>query len=238
MFNQANSKKSFYEILDLNKDATIDEIKESYARAKSTYSEENPALYGMVSGNEREDTLSQIEEAFRILSNADTRQAYDRQENGINNLDSLDPNSKNFNRPEGFTIRTEQAPATETIKAKPAPDGFEKQSIKKLIENNKYQLDFDIDETFEKNIRDATLFSGEFLKEIREYKKVSVEKMSEMTRISKTNIKNIEAENTDPLPATVYVRGFVYQYAKCLKLNPELVASSYMHQLKKKQENV
>ena len=168
MFNQANSKKSFYEILDLNKDATIDEIKESYARAKSTYSEENPALYGMVSGNEREDTLSQIEEAFRILSNADTRQAYDRQENGINNLDSLDPNSKNFNRPEGFTIRTEQAPATETIKAKPAPDGFEKQSIKKLIENNKYQLDFDIDETFEKNIRDATLFSGEFLKEIRE----------------------------------------------------------------------
>ena len=61
--------------------------------------------------------------------------------------------------------------------------------------------------------------------------------MSEMTRISKTNIKNIESENTEPLPAMVYVRGFVYQYAKCLKLNPELVASSYIHQLKKKQNN-
>jgi cytoskeletal protein RodZ len=56
--------------------------------------------------------------------------------------------------------------------------------------------------------------------------------MSEMTKVSKTYIKNIEDEDTTRLPAIVYVRGFVYQYAKCLKLNPDLVATSYTYRLK------
>jgi len=237
MFNQPSNKKSFYEVLNLPTSATMDEIKESYARAKSTYSEENPALYGMVSGDERAETLNLVEEAFKILSNPETKKEYDNQISGFKKVDSTkleQAPKKEFIFEEKLNSVNE--PTTENNQVK--SNNFEKKSIKKLIETNKYQLNFDIDETFEKNIRDATQFDGEFLKEIREYKKVSIEKMSEMTRISKTNIKNIEIENTEPLPAMVYVRGFVYQYAKCLKLNPELVASSYMHQLKKKQDNL
>ena len=58
-------------------------------------------------------------------------------------------------------------------------------------------------------------------------------RMSEMTRISKTHLRNIEEENISELPARVYTRGFVYQYAKCLKMNPEEVASSYMDRVEK-----
>ena len=234
MFNQQNKKKSFYEVLELDSSASFEEIKESYARAKSTYSEENPALYGMVSGNEREETLQLIEEAFRILSSPEAKKEYDTiiKANG-NSLERIasPEKSRNFE----FTIKKDMTPEPQNTSVKKQTDNFEQQSIKRLIETNKYQLNFDINEEFEREIREATLFNGEFLKQIREYKNVSVEKMSEMTRISKTNIKNIELENTEPLPAMVYVRGFVYQYAKCLKLNSELVASSYVHQLKKKQ---
>ena len=56
--------------------------------------------------------------------------------------------------------------------------------------------------------------------------------MADMTKISKTYIRSIEADDFDKLPADVYTRGFVYQYAKCLKLNPDLVATSFIHHIR------
>ena len=54
-----------------------------------------------------------------------------------------------------------------------------------------------------------------------------------MTRVSKMHINAIENEDLTKLPADVYVRGYVYQYAKVLKLNPDAVASSYLIYFKK-----
>ena len=56
--------------------------------------------------------------------------------------------------------------------------------------------------------------------------------MSDMIKVSKTYIRHIEQEQQERLPAMAYVRGFVYQYAKCLKLTPDLVATSYIHHIK------
>ena len=53
-----------------------------------------------------------------------------------------------------------------------------------------------------------------------------------MTKISKTYLQYIENEDVEKMPAIVYVRGFVYQYAKVLKLNPDLVANSYLQRIK------
>ena len=81
-----------------------------------------------------------------------------------------------------------------------------------------------------------TEFTGESLKMIREYKNVDIRKISELTRISEMNIRYIEEEDYKSLPASVYVRGFVYQYAKCLKLSPDLIATSYANRLKRTRE--
>jgi DnaJ-class molecular chaperone len=99
----------------------------------------------------------------------------------------------------------------------------------------KFALDFEQDLEFEQIIENCTEFTGNFLTKVREYKNVSVERMADMTKVSKTYLKNIEGDNIEKLPALVYTRGFVYQYAKCLKLNPELVATSYLHHIKKLQ---
>ena len=90
----------------------------------------------------------------------------------------------------------------------------------------------------EQEIEETEEFSGEFLKKIREYKQVTIPRLADMTKVSKTYLMNIEEEKLDGLPALVYVRGFVYQYAKCLKLNPELVANSYLARIKRSQEDV
>ena len=107
-----------------------------------------------------------------------------------------------------------------------------KGSMFKIMANMRYTLDYKVNPDFEKEIEQASDYSGDFLKKIREYKGVDVSRLAEMTKISKTYIRYIEDESFDKLPASVYVRGFVYQYAKTLKLNPELVANSFLYRMK------
>ena len=100
----------------------------------------------------------------------------------------------------------------------------------------KFSLSYEKNPQFEQEIEKTTEFSGAFLKKIREYRQVDISRMSDMTKVSKTYIGCLEKEDLKNLPALVYVRGFVYQYAKCLKLNPDLVATSYLYRIKKLQK--
>ncbi len=69
---------------------------------------------------------------------------------------------------------------------------------------------------------------GDFLKNLRESLEISIEEMSEETKVSKNYIKAIEEENFKKLPAPVYVRGFVLQIARVLKLPANDVATAYL----------
>jgi len=104
--------------------------------------------------------------------------------------------------------------------------------ISRITAQKKFGLEFKKDHQMEQEIENAQVYTGDFLKKIREYKNVTIERMSEMTKISKTYIRYIEGDEFEKLPALAYVRGFVFQYAKCLKLAPELIATSYLHHLK------
>jgi len=72
-----------------------------------------------------------------------------------------------------------------------------------------------------------------FLRKIREYKNLDLDRLSDMTKVSRMYLQGIELEDFGKLPAPVYVRGFVFQFAKCLKLKPEIVANSYLARMKK-----
>jgi cytoskeletal protein RodZ len=71
-------------------------------------------------------------------------------------------------------------------------------------------------------------WKGEFLKKVRETRRVSIEELSEFTRISKTYLKAIEDEDYKHLPAAVFLRGFIVQVAKKLKIPHEKVANAYI----------
>ena len=226
MLGAQKNNKNYYEILEVSPSASFEEIKEGHTRAKNAYSEDSLALYSIMTPDERNRMLSLIDEAFNVISNSEKREAYDRNQ-------GIKPSGDTFNLGTN-TIRP--VVAQEVQPASPKKPNLSDKNITKLVASNKYQLNYDRNDDFENEIIQAKEFSGEFLSQIRDYKKVSIERMSEMTRISKGNLRGIEEENLTHLPATVYVRGFVYQYAKCLKLNPELVASSYIHRLKMLQE--
>jgi flagellar biosynthesis protein FlhG len=73
-----------------------------------------------------------------------------------------------------------------------------------------------------------TEFSGGLLRAVRESQGRGLKQISERTKVGTNYLRYIEEDEFDELPAAVYVRGFVTELAKCLKLDPEQVSQSYL----------
>jgi curved DNA-binding protein CbpA len=77
MTTKPSDRINYYEILEVSPTAAAHDVQKAYLRAKSTYSQDNPALYGMFSRDEAREVLKVIEEAFNVLSNPTARRSYD-----------------------------------------------------------------------------------------------------------------------------------------------------------------
>lgn len=136
------------------------------------------------------------------------------------------------------------------MKKKEEPNRLSKQMVTPLLQSEETQkpenislFGLSIHKKYEKNpelekkLQEATNVDGAFLKAAREYKNVSVQEMMEYTKLTRRYILAIEEMNTKQLPATAYVRGFVTQYAKALRLQSEKIASAYIRSFKKLAKN-
>jgi hypothetical protein len=72
--------------------------------------------------------------------------------------------------------------------------------------------------------------NGALLRRLRESAQASLEEVCEVTKISRRYLMAVEADDCANLPANVYVRGFVSEYARVLGLDSRQVAKSYMAQ--------
>src|SRR5690606_40209631 len=182
-------KNNYYEVLEVQTDATPAQIEQAYLRARNAYTGDSVALYSIMSKEDCNVFLQQIEEAYSILGFPEKRREYDRIR-GFNQpvqpSGSKDLNQKNLQYEDFGSIHGED-------------------KVSKISAIKKFGLEYETNPEMEEKIRDCSIYTGPFLKEIREYKNVSVERMAEMTRISKTHIKAIETEDTERLPADVYV---------------------------------
>jgi curved DNA-binding protein CbpA len=87
---------------------------------------------------------------------------------------------------------------------------------------------YKIDENFEGELGNTGDWDGGLLQRARLYKNISIDRLSEATRISRPYLMAIETNDFKSLPAAVFVRGFVVQVARVLGLNDAKVATSYM----------
>jgi flagellar biosynthesis protein FlhG len=74
-------------------------------------------------------------------------------------------------------------------------------------------------------------FTGSSLKGIRESMGIDLKQISQKTKINREKLEWLEEERFENLPALVYVRGFIMEYAKALNLDPHRVADSYLQSL-------
>jgi flagellar biosynthesis protein FlhG len=87
------------------------------------------------------------------------------------------------------------------------------------------------------SITPDTEFSGALLRAVRESQGTTLHQISERTKVGINYLRCLEEDEFEKLPAAVYVRGFVTEFAKCLRLDPEQVSQSYLRRYKTRMED-
>lgn len=192
----------YYEILELETNAEAHEISQAYARAKQTYSGNDPAIYTIFSVNEARELLKYIEEAYLVLGNRSLKHIYDKKK------------SQNLSADSELSYQSLLAEYNATNQ--------------KTSASAKIEVKFEKDPEIETEISNIQEWDGEKLKKVREYKKLSFQQLYQMTKVSPYYIQALEEMKGDQLPAVVFVRGYVHQVSKALGLNDRLVTDTYM----------
>jgi curved DNA-binding protein CbpA len=235
-------RNNYYEVLEIPVNATFEQIQQAYNSALIAYSEDSVAIYSLMSTDDCKMFRNKIEEAYSILGHPEKRRAYDQQRGFVSHTSNTFTDDQKSKIPK-FNFEEEvvslNASGNEDFGREQRPKS--QQAVLHVKNNSavdveearkKFALNYALNDELENRIAHCQEFDGIFLKEIREYKNVTLEKMSEMTRIMKTYLVYIENNDYAKLPATAYIRGFIFQYAKHLKLNTDLVANSYVQKVK------
>jgi hypothetical protein len=73
-----------------------------------------------------------------------------------------------------------------------------------------------------------TEFSGAILRQIREALGIELREVAERSKIGLAYLQSLESDAFTKLPAPVYVRGFLTEYARILGLDAERVKDTYL----------
>ena len=88
----------------------------------------------------------------------------------------------------------------------------------------------------EPEITSTTQFTGGLIKQIREARQIDLADIAQRTKIVASHLKSIEEERWEALPALVYLRGFLVEYARTLRLDPAQVSRTYIDRYHKNQQ--
>ena len=171
----ATEKSKYFEILELDSDATLEDVTIAYKALKKLYSQESIATTPLADeflDDYAEQILKEIEEAYTDLSS--------------------------FLKGKGSASR--------------APQNLSS------VGNDNGEL----------HSRGIDSYDGRALRGVREALGIDVMDVAYATKISKNFIECIELEKFDELPTKIYVRGFVFNYARYLSLDAKKVAAEYM----------
>jgi DnaJ-class molecular chaperone len=210
------NRHNYYEILEINENATQQEIYMAYSKAKMTYSAENKALHSVFSAKEANELRNLVDEAYEVLSNNTYRNIYEK-------------------RVMANTF-TEDDLSIEAIK-KASENLFKRATPQEFIESAPAEKSPAKDLDFEKDLAQKKEWSGADLKKVRQYRDLSFDELTDITKINPWYIAALEEMDPASLPVEVFVRGYVIQISKALGLNEKIVADSYMRLFRKKIES-
>lgn len=251
-----NDNPTYYDLLEIPPDASPQEIRAAYLRAKTAYKKDSVALYTLISEEETEELLNRVEEAYQVLSNPEKRREYDRRY-GLLSIEetpvpprgnSFHDNIVSIDRVPPMDAGSDSdllvAPSTDfTAADRPPMPATAYGSLARAVSpayartaQAQYQNQVQsqsaatsmVAEEIMREVAVETDWRGPFLRRVREARRISLEELSAHTKISRTYITAIEEENYNRLPAPVYLRGFLTQICKALKLPHETVVALYL----------
>jgi DnaJ-class molecular chaperone len=203
---------NFYELLEVAFDASPFEIHHAYKEMFQLYHEDSLASYSFFSGEEREEILAKLNEAYSTLMDEKKRSPYDQLliERGILDEErqyqrdrkqlSLMPNSKHPSVDTALRIRDR---------------------LKTMVSSNPV-----IQELL---AHDA--LSGSDLKKIRDELGVSLEEIAETVKVRMVYLHAIEEDQFEKAPSRIFLKGFLRAYAQYIGLDADTVSSRYLKRI-------
>ncbi len=77
--------------------------------------------------------------------------------------------------------------------------------------------------------------TGAVLREYRERRGINLREIADSTKVGLRYLEYIEGDRYSMLPAPVYLRGFLYEYARAIGLEPRRTVDSYLARLPKEE---
>jgi|GEM_PF-734855 ATPases involved in chromosome partitioning len=231
IFQQSAVKKklritpfNYYEWFGLDRGCSAFDINSQYEKLKKLYVGDNPLLRDIYEDNDLFILNSLVDTIFKELNDPEIRREYDMDiESHVVSLETSFPDIfiigeviKKYNR-----VKKREVLVKKDVYGR---------SAEKVGEVSQENDDFvDVNEIFNK-YRELPV-TGDLLRKIREEVGISYELIISRTKISNMVLDAIENDKYAQLPADLYVKNFVQQYCKTLKLNAEntkLIASGYL----------
>jgi len=252
-----DSNPNLYEILEVSPSASAAEIRTAYLRIKAAFRKDSAALYSLISEDETDSILRSVESAYQVLSNPDKRREYDLKHphteltseidsKGMSHqtgaqvisIDRVPPMENSLSSEEilvapstDFMEPPAQGPWARTTSHSISRDQTKAPATAHLLSEIPNTKAPDRSETLREIdawIKEETTWSGDFIRKVRESRGNTIEEIAEYSKISRTYIHAIEEEIYEKLPAPVYLRGFLAQIAKFLKLPADRMITGYL----------
>ncbi len=230
------TEQDYYQILEVDYSASSEDIQTAYETARDIYSGESMVSSCILTVEERRHTLRRINEAYNTLIAEDSRRLYD--ETLMDTTSAEAP---------VMGLKPEE---TEPVKKKEEKEPTKLQSFPRLV---KGALESALagDPSEHLGVRGAKSAkrrsklqlglkeeaSGDFIRRARESAGLDLRTIAEETKIGVTMLSYIEEERLERLPAPVYLKSFVSQYARCLGLDTEKVARSFTNRIRRLNED-
>ncbi len=247
-------KINYYEIFDLSPASTKEQIIARYQDLKKLYGSAEVTHPESFSSEDQRALMELLDEAYAILGNPTLRRIYNEKYN-LNSLSEPMALDLSVSPVAGRMLpKTEAQVQTKNQVQNQAQYQVQNQAQSQVQNQNQvragnqkltnhdsshfsakvdaplvFKLDYIKDPDLEQVYENAsTAWDGPLLKQVREYKNVTIERLSQFTKINPFYILAVEKMEPSELPAPVFVRGYIVQIARALGLNEDVVASQYM----------
>lgn len=201
--------QTYYDLLEVPPSATRSEIAAAYQRAHAAFAPDSVATYMLFTPEEAQAVSARVETAFRVLGDVHERARYDR----------------------GLGERTSSPGLPVPSSAEPAPDETagvaNDEAMGVTVEDGDAPViggGARVDDI----LAAASQCDGPTIQRLREARDVTLGELNLTTKISLSNLRFIEADDLDALPAPVYLRGYLRQIAQQLDVDADWVISGYM----------
>lgn len=215
-----DSELSHYEVLEVDPGATDEEIRRSYRRVRELHGADSLVVPGLYNRERLAALHLRIDEAYETLIDEERRRTYDQ---------SMFP--------EGQAPRRRGASTPGVAAPSPVPSAGDRSGPIPLVEDAGSSPTVapavpKVPLPPEPEITATTEFTGALLKQLREARGIDLHVIAYKTKITVAHLRALEDESVKAMPATVYVRGFLVEYARFFKLDVQRVLATYLARLK------